>query len=193
MRRLGSGERRQQLLRVAARLLEERGVEGVEISTVARRARVSRPLVYRLFPTRDALVAALLDDFVAELDARFRRAVVRSLSGVLLEVVAAFVEACCQTIEERGAGPWRLLDARGVDAELTQAGAAALAKLVDPWLEQIRALTGMPTKRARSLVRVVVAAGRAMLEGWLDGSISRKQAVADTARAVTVLLAEFSG
>jgi AcrR family transcriptional regulator len=193
LRRLGSEERRQQLLRVAARLLEERGVEGVEISTVARRARVSRPLVYRLFPTRDALVAALLDDFVAALDERFRRAVVRSLSGELLEVVAAFVEACGRTIEERGAGPWRLLDARGVDAELTRAGAAALAKLVDPWLEQIRALTGMPIKRARSLVRVVVAAGRAMLEGWLDGSISRKQAVADTARAVTVLLAEFSG
>jgi AcrR family transcriptional regulator len=192
MRRIPTADRRQQILEVAGRLLEERGVDGVEISTVARRARVSRPLVYRLFPTRDALVAALLDDFVAALDRRFRDALVASLSRPLGSVVIAFVEACCETIEERGAGPWRLLDARGVDVALTRAGADALGRLVDPWLERIRELTGMAPRRARSLVGVVVAAGRAMLEGWLEGSLSRKQAVADTARVVTVLLAEFA-
>ena len=192
MRRIPPADRRQQILEVAGQLLEEEGVEAVEVAQVARRAKVSRPLVYRLFPTRDTLVAALLDDFVSALDERFRHALVRSLSGTLPEVVSAFVEACCDTIEERGAGPWRLLDARGVDAALTRAGAAALGRLVDPWLERIRELTGTPPKRARALVRVVVAAGRAMLETWLDGTSSRKQAVADTARVVSVLLAEFS-
>jgi AcrR family transcriptional regulator len=192
MRRMAPSERRRQILDEAARLLDEHGVDSVQITTVAERAQVSRPLVYRLFPTRRALVAALLEDFVEALDERFRRAVVRSLPGSLEEVVGAFVEACCDAIEERGAGPWRLLDARGLDAELTRAGQEALGRLLEPWTAQIGQLTRLGERRARTLVRVVVAAGRATLEGWLEGGVSRKQAIRDTTRVVTALLAEFA-
>ena len=190
--RVPPDERRRQLLDVAGRLLSERGVDSVQVTRVAARAGVSRPLVYRLFPTRKALMAALLEDFVAALDERFRHAIVRALPGSFDDIVGAFVEASCEAIEERGAGPWRLLDARGVDAELTRLGREVLARLVEPWHEQIAELTGLSPRRANALLFVVVAAGRAMLDGWIDGQVSRKEAVRDTTRAVSALLREFT-
>src|SRR5262245_19282245 len=57
--------RRRQLLDEAARLLTEHGIEQLQITEVATRVGVSRPLVYRQFPTRQALVRALLEDFTA--------------------------------------------------------------------------------------------------------------------------------
>ena len=185
-------ERRRQILDVARGLLDRHGVDSVQITLVAEAAGVSRPLVYRLFPTRRALIVALLEDFVTALDARFQRAVLRVLPGSLPEIVAAFVEACCETIDERGAGAWRLLDARGVDPELTRAGQRILLGLVEPWHPRITELTGLSPKRANALATVVVAAGRAMLDGWLDGSVARKEAIRDTTRAVSALLAEFA-
>ncbi len=185
-------ERRRQVLDVAARLLDEHGVDAVQITAVAEGAGVSRPLVYRLFPTRRALVVALIDDFVAALDARFQRAVMRALPASLPEIVAVFVEACCDAIEERGAGAWRLLDARGVDPELTRAGHRMLVRLLDPWQARITELTGLSPRRAHALGLVVAAAGRAMLEGFIDGSVGRKEAIRDTTRVVSALLGEFA-
>jgi AcrR family transcriptional regulator len=191
-KRTPPAERRRQLLDAANRLLDRRGVDSVQITAVAEASGVSRPLVYRIFPTRRALIVALLEEFVAALDARFQRAVLRALPGSLPEIVTAFVEACCEAIEERGAGAWRLLDARGVDPELTRAGHKILLGLLEPWYPRITELTGLSAKRTNALALVVVAAGRAMLEGWLDKTVGRKEAIRDTTRVVSALLAEFS-
>ncbi len=72
--RIPKEDRRKQLLSVAAQILTEQGVEQVQITEVAERAKVSRPLVYRLFPTRKALVIALLHDFATRLGERFQAA-----------------------------------------------------------------------------------------------------------------------
>ena len=97
--------RRRQLLAVAAELLTEGGEERVQITDVAERAGVSRPLVYRLFPTRQALVRAVLGDFAQTLTQRFQRA--RSKHGPqdVHDLVSAYVEACCEAISAKGAGP----------------------------------------------------------------------------------------
>lgn len=191
--RVPSGERRRQLLDVAAQLLTEEGVDSVQITTVAARAAVSRPLVYRLFPTRRALVLALLEDFAEALSARFHQTLVVVLPGTLEEITGAFVESCCQTIDERGAGPWRLLDARSVDREVADLGHAILSRLLAPWHARIADLTGLSPRRAALLARVIVAAGRAVLDGWLDESVGRAEAVRDTTRVVSALLREFAG
>jgi AcrR family transcriptional regulator len=185
-------ERRRQLLDVAARALSEDGVDGVQITTVAAHAGVSRPLVYRLFPTRRALMSALLEDFAEALAARFQRALMERLPGSLEEITAAFVEACCAAIDERGTGPWRLLDARGVDPELAELGRSFLGRLVDPWHVRIAELTGLPARRAHTLLRLIVAAGRSALDGWIDGTASRSEAASDATRVVSALLSEFS-
>lgn len=191
--RIAPAARRRQILDVAAALLTDSGVDSVQITTVALAVGVSRPLVYRLFPTRQTLLVALLEDFVSSLHTRFQAALMRALPGSLAEIVGAFVEACCEAIRERGAGPWRLLDARGADPELTRLGRTTLGRLLQPWYGRIAELSGLRPRRAEALMWVVVAAGRASLDAWLDGKASRKQAVHDTTRAVTALLREFAG
>ncbi len=191
-RRLPPDERRRQLLDAAARLLTRHGVERLQITEVAARAKVSRPLVYRLFPTRQALVRALLEDFVARVNERFHHALVRALPGTIESITTAFVEASCDVIEERGAGPWRLLDARGVDPELHRVGREIFARLLDPWQRELAGFIGTTPRRAASLLWVIVAAGRAALDGWIDGGLGRAEAVRDATTAVSALLLAFT-
>src|SRR5262245_33811876 len=79
--RLSPEGRRRQLLDVAGTLLGSRGTAGLEIKEVASIAGVTRPVVYRLFPTREGLILAVLEDFEADLARRFEAALVRSLLG----------------------------------------------------------------------------------------------------------------
>jgi AcrR family transcriptional regulator len=184
--------RRRQLLDEAARILTEQGIEHLQITELAERAGVSRPLVYRQFPSRRALVRALLDDFIALVDERFHRALMRALPGTVESITTAFVEASCDAIEQRGAGPWQLLDARGADPEIARVGREIFARLLDPWQAQLAAFLGATPRRASSLLWVIVAAGRAALDGWIDGGLTRAEAVRDATRAVSALLVAFT-
>src|ERR1700712_4996553 len=53
-------DRRQRLLRAAARLFAERGFHGVSIEDLGAAVDISGPAVYRHFPNKDAVLAALL-------------------------------------------------------------------------------------------------------------------------------------
>lgn len=191
--RLAPEARRRQLLDEASRILTEQGIEQVQITEIAARADVSRPLVYRLFPTRQALVRELLEDFAAFLQERFRNALARELPGTPEGIARAFVEASCDAIEQRGAGPWRLLvDARGADPEIGRLGREIFARLLHPWEGQLADLLHTTPRRAKSCLWVIVAAGRAALDGWIDGGLSRREAVRDTTIAISALLAAFT-
>lgn len=191
--RLPADARRRQILELAARVLTEHGVERVQIKEIAKLAGVSRPAVYRLFPARQDLVLAILEDFEAELGARFRDALVQTMPGSLAEITRAFVDACCDVIETKGTGPWHLLDARGAaDPEVASLGLAIHERMVEPWYARIAATTGLDRARVRMLARVVVAAGRAVLDGWIEGHSSRARAADDATRAMTCLLREFA-
>jgi AcrR family transcriptional regulator len=58
--RVPRSERTSQLLDVALELMVERGYGGVTMSAVAEAAGVSKPIVYRSYPNRAALLVALL-------------------------------------------------------------------------------------------------------------------------------------
>lgn len=189
--RVAKEVRRQQLLTVAAQILTAQGADHVQITEVAEQAGVSRPLVYRLFPTRQKLVEALLQDFAARLGERYHAALLSVLPGTLEQAARAFVEASCAAIAEEGAGPWLLLDARA-DAELGRVGHTILADLLRPWQKRLAQLTGLSPRRADNVLWTVVAAGRAALDGWIMGRISRRAAIEDATRAVSVLLQAFA-
>lgn len=53
-------DRRERLLRAAARLFAERGFHGVSMEDLGAAAEISGPAVYRHFPNKDAVLAALL-------------------------------------------------------------------------------------------------------------------------------------
>lgn len=191
--RLAPAARRRQILDVARRVLTEQGVEKVQIKEVADLAGISRPVVYRFFPMRKDLVLSILEDFEAELSARFRDAFVRTAQGGVREITRAFIEASCDAIEVKGAGPWYLFDARKIaDPEVARLGLLIHERLLAPWHASIAEATGLDAERVKTLLRVIVASGRAALDGWLDGCSSRPQAVHDATRSVAALLTEFA-
>jgi AcrR family transcriptional regulator len=190
--RLPPDARRQQLLDLTARLLTEQGAARFEIKELARIAGVTRPVVYRFFPTVLELIGAVLVDFERELASRFQRALVASAGRPLDEITAAFIGACCDAIEARGSGAWKLMYAKSSDREAAELGRASLARLLSPWMPLVAGLTQLPLPRARHLVEIVVAAGGAALDGWLDGRLRRSDAVSLATRVVTALLREFA-
>lgn len=190
--RLTTDERRRQVIELASQVLSDRGASGIEIKEIAALAGVTRPVIYRIFPTRQALVLAVLDDFEIELSRRFRDALMRSLGKPLPEVTVTFVEAVCDAIEAKGAGPWNLFDARTTDLEAARLGRSVQERLVSPWVERIAEMTGRVPAEVGTVVRIVVAAGRAALDGWLEGRVSREEAGRDATRAVSALLAAFA-
>jgi len=190
--RLTAGERRQALIDAAARLLSDDGVDAIQFADVAAAAGVTRQLVYRFFPNRQALVIAVLEDFAAELTRRFGEGAARVIPGSLGEAARVFVEAVCDTIEAKGVGAWRLLDAKGPDAETARLGQAIQDRLVQPWYARIAAVTGAGEREVTALARMIVAAGRAVLDLWYGGVLSRDEAVDAATRGVAGMLRAFT-
>lgn len=190
--RLAAGERRQALLDAAARLLSEHGVDAVQFPDVASAAGVTRQLVYRFFPNRQALVMAVLEDFAAELTRRFGEGATRVIPGSLGDAARIFIEAVCDTIDAKGVGAWRLLDAKGPDPTIARLGQAIQDRLVEPWYGRIAATTGASEREVTALARMIVAAGRAVLDLWYAGGLTREEAVRDATRGVTGMLGAFT-
>lgn len=169
-----------------------RGVDAVQFPEVAAAAGVTRQLVYRFFPSRQALIMAVLEDFADDLTQRFGRGAAQSLPGNLDEATRVFVVAVCDTIEAKGTGPWHLLDSKGPDPDVARLGAAIQNRLVNPWRARIAATIGASEQDAAVVARMIVAAGRAALEQWYDGALSREEAVHATTRGVSALLQAFA-
>ena len=74
-RRLRGEDRRAALLDAAIELLAQDGLEAVSMDTVAARAGVSRPLVYKHFANRDDLLAEVYRQQAAQLDTTITAAV----------------------------------------------------------------------------------------------------------------------
>lgn len=189
--RLSGGERRRELLRAAAALMTRQGFDAVQFPEVARAAGVTRQLVYKFFPNRHALILAVLTDFADDLTQRFGNGAARALPGNVPDATRVFIEAVCDTIEAKGAGPWRLLDARGADAAVARLGREMEDRLLAPWHARIAVATGASKREVTALARMIAAAGRAVLELWSGGVLTRAEAVRDATRGVTALLDAF--
>jgi AcrR family transcriptional regulator len=99
--RLSPDERRRHLLQAAGELMTRRGVDAVQFAEVAAAAGVTRQLVYRFFPSRQALIKGLLEDFADDLTQRFGHGAARSIPGNLDGVTRIFVEIGRASCRER--------------------------------------------------------------------------------------------
>ncbi len=191
-KRLKSLERRRQIIRVASRLLAERGVDHVRMPEVAEAAGVTRAVVYRFFPSRQALLAAVLEDFRDELEKRFeaRKALLRG--GNLDSTIRGFVEALCDAIDDTGAGGFVLLNMDGPDPALATLSKATRVALNEPWLARVAHVTGGGEPLVRVVSEIGLATSRAVLGLYIERRITRDEAVLVLSRAIGALLAEFS-
>lgn len=179
--RLPRAERREQVLRAAAGAFRAAGFDGTSMEDVAREAGVTRLIVYRIFESKEALYAAVLDQVVDDLretvDVEGRTGVVSGLVTVarrhpdafrLLWRHAAHEPAFASRAEEvrRAVDEIaRTLIADAVTDPLLQAWAAsAIVAFVHEgicgWLD-----VGDPA-RDDVLVAYLVGGVRAMIDRW---------------------------
>ena len=177
--------RRQQLLDTAAALLVGRGVDGVRVPDVAAAAGVTRPVVYKHFKNRQALIIGVVEDYMAELDASFAVALRGQRS--LEDSMRAVLEATCDVLEAKGRGAWDLLGAPGPDPEVEQVAAVARERVLIRWRKPLRKTTGANKREVETLSHMVSAASRAALGLWLDGRLPRAEAI-DAAMLGTMAL-----
>lgn len=190
--RLAPVDRRRALVRAAAELLTQRGVVAVQFPDVAAAAGVTRQFVYRFFPNRQALLVAVLEDFADELGRRFAASAAHRLPADIAEATRIFVEAVCDSIEAKTAGPWQLLGAPGDDPDVRRIASEIEERLLAPWRPRIAVTTGAGRREVATLARMIVAAGRVVLDRWNAREITRDEAARDATRGVSALLAAFT-
>ncbi len=190
--RLSPDARQRDLLRAAARLMTEHGVDAVQIPAVAAAAGVTRQLVYRFFPSRQALIMAVLEDFAEDLTQRLGRAAVYRLPGNLEEGTRVFIDVICDTIEAKGAGPWDVLGSNGPDRVVSRLGRQIQDRILEPWRARIAETIGASERDAAIVAQMIIAGGRAALQQWFSGVLSREEAARATTRGVNALLQAFT-
>lgn len=79
--------RRDQIKRVAAGLFVENGVAGTSVRDIAEGVGMLSGSLYHHFPSKDAIAFAILDDFLTDLNARYR-SVLPHVSGMREELRA---------------------------------------------------------------------------------------------------------
>ena len=170
--RMTAAERREQLLDTAKAIVGEQGFHAVSIEAVARRAGITRPVVYGHFADLEALLEAMIE--------RESERALRQLAAVLPESLgvgdprAALITALRGYLEAVRADPvtWRLvlMPPEGAPevlrAHITQgrdAVIAVLAKAVEPSGDIAGAPSPDPELTARLLSATADEAARLML------------------------------
>jgi AcrR family transcriptional regulator len=176
--RMTPDARRQQLLATGMELFREASYEEISIEDIARRADVSKGLLYHYFPTkRDFLIAAVTRT-------------VEELTELLTfddsldpyEQADANIAKFLDYIEHRSSGFTSIFRTRGGgDPDLTRIIAEGRARRRDFILEGIARLTGEPLAELRTPVLEAAVEGwmfftEGVMLRWLDrGDIDREQ------------------
>jgi AcrR family transcriptional regulator len=191
--RLSPEERREQLLRVTSDIIATDGVDNVRIPYVAAAAGVTRPVVYKFFPNRHELIKGVLEDFREDYTRRVPNVTDPDQGVDIATTARAFIDAACDTIEAKGSGGWQLLRSVGPDQEITTISKEFRRQLMKPWLDPLRALTGVDEDEASALADVMVGGAGEILQRWIDGDFSRQQVATLLRRIILAVLSEFTG
>jgi AcrR family transcriptional regulator len=165
-------ERELAILRTAEELLASRPLSAISVDDLARGAGISRPTFYFYFPSKDAVLLALLDRVVAEADAVMRQAFGRPASGVR-EGWRRAITAYHETFAAHRGLTLAWAEARSTSAEVRE----VWASVFEAWVQQSAA--AIETERARGAAP--------------PGLPARDLAVALTSMNERVLYATFSG
>jgi AcrR family transcriptional regulator len=124
---MSSDERREDVLRAAVAEFAERGFAGTSTEAIARRAGISQPYLFRLFPTKKALFIAAAKRCTARIKAEFEK----SADGLVgQEALTAMGHAYRDLLADR---QWLLLQMQmyveSHDPEIRDAARAGFADL----------------------------------------------------------------
>jgi AcrR family transcriptional regulator len=168
--RLTPEVRREQILDEAAQLILAEGLYAVSMERLARDIGISKGLVYNYFPTRDALLTALLNREQAELRDRGMASALQaeSFDDLIRQTTRLYLE---QT-RDRGALIAALLSDPSVALLMEAENRADRERTVRYFVKAVRREYGLPLPMAIAGVEMVSAvtdrAGRLVADGQLD-------------------------
>ena len=162
--RLRRAERHDALVDAAAELVSERDVEAVSMDAVAARAGVSRPLVYKHFPNRHELLAAVYRREAVTLDAEIVQAV-QTARG-FEPIVRALIRGVLAGARSRGETFSRLQRAGARDATLRRQQRQRDRRTVRYFARLAAEEFGLSEPRARAAVGVLLTGIDSVLAQW---------------------------
>lgn len=165
--RLTAAQRREQFLDVAAQIVVEQGADAVTMEAVAARAGVSKALSYRYFDNAGALLVALFDREVVELDRRIMAAVERA-DTFEAKVRATFV-GWGGPIGDRGRLLGRLWQVSISAGPLVQARRARDRTVNKFWGREVQEAYNLPTAIAETAAAILVQGTSGLLASVFAG------------------------
>ena len=162
--RLRRAERYDVLVDAAAELVAEHDVEAVSMEAVAARAGVSRPLVYKHFPNRHELLAAVYRREAVTLDAEIVQAV-QTAKG-FEPIVRTLIRGVLSGARSRGETFARLQRAGARDATLRREQRQRDGRTVRYFARLAAEEFGLSEPRARAAVRVLLTGIDSVLAQW---------------------------
>ena len=175
------------MLEAAAHLAAERGLEGVQMSEVARRAEVAIATLYRYFPSKTHLFVAVLADQVDRLGTRLL-AVRRTPSLAADEAVFSVLQQANRALLRRP----RLATAMITCVTTADAGAVPGVRRVDAGFHAIvlhAVGTTHPSPDDQARLRLLLQLWYGGLQSCLHGRVSMPDAEADLRLGCRALLA----
>ncbi|WP_110207614.1 TetR/AcrR family transcriptional regulator [Nocardioides daejeonensis] len=143
--------RREQILATAAELFAARGFHGVSVSEIGAACGISGPALYKHFPAKDAVLAAMLVGISEELlgEGRHRVEANPDPRGALAALVSWHIDFA---INHRALIVVQERDWESLPAEAREKVRTLQREYVDLWAEQLRALDpDLTLARARAM------------------------------------------
>ncbi len=168
--RLSPETRRSQILDEAARLVLEEGLTAVSMERLGRETGVSKALVYNYFPSREALMAALLQ---REQDDLNSRGIEKALQAESFEdLIRQTTRVYLQQSSERGPLIQALLADPSVARLMEAENARGLERTIRYFVRETKREYGMSLEVATVAVQLLMAstdrAGKLVSEGLID-------------------------
>ncbi|MBD7920189.1 TetR/AcrR family transcriptional regulator [Cellulomonas sp. Sa3CUA2] len=171
--RMARAERRSQLLTIALDLFATEGFHHVSMDDIAERAEVSKPVLYRHFPSKLDLYLAVVDEQGADLLAAVERAVAPLEAGPVARgegrrVVAAVVEAYLAFVQVAGESSTLLFESDVTrDTQVRGRVEHAAGEVTRRIAEVLGGVTGRDRADADVLAAALVATAQGAATYWL--------------------------
>lgn len=189
-----AGERRRrQLVRVAAHIIEQEGVDSLRMPRVAEVAGCTRSLVYRYFPRRENLFFAVISEFYEALEERIspdvQMAKIRSLGDA--SSVLSLLEAIWDVTEETGTAGLILYASPRLGAELGAQLDPENRRFEARWVGPLRG-AGLGEIEATLVVKSAVALFATLIDRCHCGDIDRNSAIRMGQRGLAGMIRGFA-
>lgn len=180
------GDLRNALVEAAVQILSEKGVSGLSLREVARRAGVSHAAPYHHFADKDALLSAICDRGYQLLQQEMQKA--HELGAVALDGVQNAGIAYARFAVTYPA-LFRLMYTLERPGEPSEAWTQATTSMNEGMLQGIQGATGASPDEARMIQFTLWAAMHGLIMLWLDGQLKGiDRPLEDVAYDLTLLL-----